>query len=64
MECQRGSICTESTHEVKTMQKAQEWYQDVKESDLPITVYSSASSNGRLYARIYGVKGNLIHVRG
>lgn len=64
MECPRGSMCTESSHEVKTLDKAREWCSHVEEHHLPITVYSSTSANGRLHARIYSVKGNLLKLKG
>ena len=64
MECPKGSICKESSHEVTTMDKAIEWCPHVEGHHLPIKVYSSVSSDGRMYARIYSVKGNILRVKG
>lgn len=63
MECPRGSTCTESTHEVKTIDKALEWFDQCHESDLPITINTFKSSNGRMRVKIYS-KNQLIYKRG
>jgi hypothetical protein len=64
MECPRGSIVTESTHTVKTLDKARDWFDDITSDDLPITVNQFKSGNGRLRVQIYNNKGRLIHNRG
>lgn len=64
MECPRGSSCTESEHEVKTIAKAQEWFEGAQESDLPIKVNQVKAANGRLAISIYSNYGKLIHKRG
>lgn len=64
MECPRGSICTESTHTVKTLEKAAEWFPDVSAQDLPVTVKTYKAGNGRMLIKVYGSKNTLIHTRG
>lgn len=63
MDCPRGGIATESTHTVTTLSKAQEWFADARENDLPITVQQYTTPDGRIKAVIYsdGVK---IHTKG
>ena len=63
MECPKGSICTESTHEVKTLAKALEWFPSCLESHLPLTINTYKAHDGRLQINIYS-KGRLIHKRG
>ena len=51
MQCPCGGSTYESQHEVKTLAKAREWNPDVKESDLPITVYQEkCGACGRLHS--------------
>lgn len=64
MYCNRGSTTTESTHEVKTLAKAKEWFSDVLESDLPIKVNQHTAANGRIYATIFNNRNEQIHRRG
>ena len=64
MECPRGSSCTESTHEVKTLAKAQEWCSKADESDLPLQIEQRKSSDGRVMIKVYNCKGTLIESRG
>jgi len=64
MICPRGSICTESTHEVKTMGAAINWFAGVKECDLPITVNVHKSSNGRVMFYVRNSSNNLIYKKG
>ena len=64
MICPKGSECTETTHEVKTMAGAREWFDNVNESDLPIIVNQVKSTDGRLMIKIYSKDKQLIHSRG
>ena len=63
MDCPKGSVCTESTHEVKTLAKALEWYSGCKETDLPITVNTLRGEGGRMLVSISS-QNKLIHKRG
>lgn len=64
MECPRGSMCTESDHEVITMSKAREWFPDVRKDQMPIRINQLKSSDGRLQITIYSNAGQIIHRRG
>lgn len=64
MICTKGSECSDSTHKVKTIKKAVEWFPGVVTSELPISVHQRISKAGRVYARIYACNGDLIHTRG
>jgi len=64
MECPRGSETTESTHTVKTFEKAREWYQYVDVQDLPIKIEQNKAFNGRLAITIRDKDGYIIHKRG
>lgn len=64
MICQKGSECSETTHEVKTMAAAIEWFTGVTEDDLPITVNQIKSIEGRLMIKVYSNDKRLIHRRG
>lgn len=64
MQCSRGSMTTDTTHSVLTLKTAQEWYPEVTDSDLPITVDQERASNGRLRITIHNNKNKMIHRRG
>lgn len=64
MECPKGSTCTESSHEVKTLDKALEWYPGCDETDLPIRIEQRKGAGGRIFARIYNVNNHIIYKRG
>jgi len=64
MECPKGSECKESSHQVKTAQKATEWFDGVTENDLPLTIRQVTSSDGRVMIKVYDRNQNLIHKRG
>ena len=64
MECSRGSMCIDSTHEVTTFKKAFEWYSLVSLWDLPITVHQQKASNGRRLVKVYNNHGDLLEQRG
>jgi len=59
----KGGPVIESTHSVKTLAKAQEWYSDCTEDDLPILVLQQ-NADTRLRIRIYDKNNNLITSRG
>jgi hypothetical protein len=63
MECDKGSICKESTHKVTTIKGALGWWDGVQESDLPITIEQRTSAGGRVAIKIYS-GSKLIHQRG
>ena len=64
MECPKGSECKESSHVVKTEQKATEWFDGATENDLPLTIRQVTSSDGRVMIKVYDRNQNLIHQRG
>jgi hypothetical protein len=65
MECPRGSETTSSVHEVKTIQKAEEWCGGMIENmHLPLTIHQDKTPNGRLRIKIFNDKGCLIVERG
>ncbi len=63
MQCPRGSSCTETNHDIKTLKAAQEWFSEVTEDQLPITVNQVRAANGRLRVMVYSA-GKLINERG
>ena len=64
MNCPRGSICTESTHQVKTLTAAKEWFNNINQSQLPATINTFTASGGRLMVSVFDCNNNLIHKRG
>jgi len=64
MECPNGSECKESSHQVKTMNKAIEWFTGVKENDLPIVISQAKALNGRIRVLIYNANDELIYKKG
>ena len=65
MDDNKGGYCQESTHEVKTLQKAMEWTGELVERDkLPLRIEQRKTKHGRLYIRIYDCCGKLIKTRG
>ena len=64
MECPRGSLLTETTHQVKKIQTAREWYSEVREEDLPISVTQYTALNGRCLVKVRNCMDKIIHVRG
>jgi hypothetical protein len=64
MESPNGSTCLESSHEVKTLDKAQEWCEFAEGEHLPIRINQHKDSEGRLYINIYDRFGNLLETRG
>ena len=64
MECDKGSICKENTHKVITLKGAQEWWQGVEQTDLPVTIEQRTSAGGRVAIKIYNKDSKLIHNRG
>ena len=57
-------MCIESDHIVKTLDKANEWFNGVSENDLPVTINQVKSSNGRLMVKVFSSGNKLIHRRG
>jgi hypothetical protein len=64
MECDRGSVCKEQSHTVKTIDKAREWFPDAEIIDLPLRIEQRISSSGRIYARFFNKAGKLIGTKG
>lgn len=64
MICPKGSECRESVHEVRTLDKAREWFPGVTEDQLPLLVNQHKSSDGRLYISVYSKDRRLIYKRG
>ena len=56
-------MCKQSTHEVKTLDKAREWYPEVAEGQLPIHVEQMTASNGRVRV-VVSSDGVVVHSRG
>ncbi|PCJ26509.1 MAG: hypothetical protein COA94_05215 [Rickettsiales bacterium] len=63
MECNRGSVCKESDHQVKTLEKAVEWFYGVELEHLPIRVNQVTAHNGRVQITIFDCDGVPIHKR-
>lgn len=61
MECSKGSIVKELEHEVKTLEKAREWWPDC--DGTPITIRQLKAGNGRLRIEVYR-DGKQVYVRG
>ena len=59
----KGGPVIESTHSVKTLAKAKEWYSDCTEDDLPILVLQQDAST-RLRVRVYDNNDKLISSKG
>ena len=64
MICPRGSICTESTHEVKTLSAAKEWLDGISDAQQPIKVNVHTASGGRNVVKIFDCNNDLIFKRG
>lgn len=64
MEDPKGGPLTEQTHQVKTMNKAIEWFPLVSCKDLPITVEQKVATNGRIHIKVFDRYGKLIHTKG
>ncbi len=64
MECSRCSVVSESSHEVKTLDKAKEWFSCSQENHLPVTINQFKARNGRLRIEVYDKDGSLLHCRG
>ena len=64
MESPRGGTCTESTHKVKTLDTAQEWFSGATDGDLPMTVLQWKTSDGRICAIFSNSNGERIGDRG
>ena len=64
MICDRGSDVTETEHEVKTLNKAKEWYAGVTEIQLPVTIRQYTSRSGRCMIKVFDVNKKQIHQRG
>jgi hypothetical protein len=65
VECPRGSETLSSQHEVKTIEKAEEWCRKpISEDDLPLTIHQDKTPNGRIRVKIFNDKGSLIVERG
>lgn len=64
MQCPKGSNCTISTHTVKSLKTAKEWFPDAHKEQLPIKVYQETALNGRMFAIISDKSGDVIHRRG
>ena len=64
MYCNRGSVTSKTSEEIKVLKKAREWFSNVQESDLPIKVIKHTAENGRFHAQIFNSEGKKIHTRG
>ena len=64
MENPRGGSCTESTHKVKTIETAREWFDGAQESDLPMTVMQWKAPGGRIAVIFINANGRRIGSRG
>jgi len=59
----KGTSMTVSSHHVKTLAKAQEWWPATEEHHLPIEV-EQYIANGRIHVRAYDCKGKYLGSRG
>tara|TARA_R110000823_G_scaffold287656_1_gene405925 strand:- start:44 stop:241 length:198 start_codon:yes stop_codon:yes gene_type:complete len=59
----KGGPVSESTHSVKTINKAREWYSKCVESELPIKI-NQQDANGRLRVRVYDNNDNMVSSKG
>jgi len=64
MQCPKGSEVKTSEHQIKTIEKAREWFAGVQKYDLPITVRKDTARNGRCMITVYDNVGKKIHSRG
>lgn len=64
MQDPRGGQLLESQHEVKTLNKAKEWWVGTSQEDLPITVHKKVTSNGRMAYIVTNKENRIICRRG
>lgn len=64
MQCPKGGQLTESSHTVKTLAKAKDWYDGVSEKDLPITVEKKTTTDGRIHYKVFDGDGVKIYNKG
>ena len=64
MQCPKGGQITEQTHTVKTMTKAREWYAEVAEDDLPVTIQKSSTTDGRMHYKVISRDGEKLYQKG
>ena len=64
MECPRGSETTDTTHEVKTLSKAKEWFAGALEEHLPLCINQQIATGGRRRISVFSASGELLHRRG
>ena len=64
MQCPKGGQITEQTHTVKTMTKAKEWYAEVAEDDLPVTIQKSLTTDGRMHYKVINRDGEKLYQKG
>ena len=63
MQCPKGGQITEQTHTVKTMAKAKEWYAEVAEDDLPVSIQKSITSEGRIHYKVINRGGEKLYLK-
>tara|TARA_R110001606_G_C15105556_1_gene620255 strand:- start:44 stop:316 length:273 start_codon:yes stop_codon:yes gene_type:complete len=59
----KGGTVVESTHSVKTINKAREWYSQCVESELPIKI-NQQDADGRLRVRVYDNNDKMVSSKG
>lgn len=64
MICPKGSECTESTHEVKTIDTALQWFGGCRQEDLPVLITQTTAIDGRVKIQVTSKSGQVIHRRG
>jgi hypothetical protein len=64
MQDPKGGQLTESSHTVKTLAKALEWFDGVAEDNLPVTIEKKTTSDGRIHYKIIDRSGAVIYRRG
>lgn len=63
MDSPRGHETTTSTHVVKTLSQAKEWYDGTVPSDLPVTIWQDKAGT-RIRITVLNNKKEIIHRRG
>ena len=59
----KGGTVIESTHIVKTISKAREWYSQCVDSELPIKI-NQQDASGRLRVRVYDNNDKMVSSKG
>ena len=65
MQCKCGGEMRDGTHEVKTLSGASEWFPEVVESDLPLSIYQNTCPGcTRLHFKVKNADGLILKTQG